>query len=918
MVRRNLNLVYIIFFLFCNSLTFAQSVSGKVTDISNNPIVGALVVVEGTDYASYTNASGKFILSAMEPGAYQLLISSDRYQETVVSFDINEEDLNLATIIMQGSINIAQDDESDIAIISIGDLSAGQEQDMIFSSILSSGNDVFEQAASYNFWSARFRIRGYDNERTQLYINGMSMNDLDDGRIYWNAWGGLNDVMRNRDSELGLGSSGIGFGNIGGISEINVRASTQRPGSRLRYSLGNRSYVHRLAFTHNSGERKSGWSYSVSGARRWGNEGYIEGTFYDSWSYFGNVEKVLNDEHKIGLTIMGTPLQRGRSGGSIQEMYDLTDNVYYNPYWGYQNGEKRNARIYKSHLPIGILNHDWNISESTTIRTSIGYQSGKYGTTGLDWYLAPDPRPDYYRKLPSFQESEEAAALVTQFYQENPEATQIQWDQLYNINYNKYAEIENVNGIEGNTVAGRLSSYIIEEQRFDNNKLSFNTIVESVISPSLIVHGGFQFLNEKTENFKVLDDLMGGEFFVDYDEFAIRDFPGNNEVIQNDLNNINRVLYEGDVFGWNYDINTSRIGSWGQLRYEGSKMDYHFSGEISRTGFYREGYYKNGRFPNNSFGKSDTKSFNNFGVKGGATYKIDGRNYLYANGTYRTSAPYSRFAYLSARTRDEVVSGLKSETIFGGEAGYLLRFPALKGRLSAYYTEFKDQVESASFYHDEERTFVNYVMNGIDKRHMGIELGIEGNITSTLSVELAGAIGEFIYTSRPEASISQDNNAEKIDDGRVVYIKNFYVPGTPQTAGTIGLNYRSPRFWFVNLNLNYFDRAYLDFNPDRRTIYGVDLVNKTENPELWSQIIDQERLDAQYTVDLFAGKSWRFNDYYLSANISINNILNNQKFITGGFEQYRYDYEGKDINRFPPRYFYSYGTNFSVNVSFSF
>jgi len=592
--------------------------------------------------------------------------------------------------------------------------------------------------------------------------------------------------------------------------------------------------------------------------------------------------------------------------------------VYYNPNWGYQNGEKRNARAYISHLPTAIFQHKWNISDNTNLVTSIGYQTGRYGTTGLDWFLAPDPRPDYYRKLPSWQESDESRAQVEQFYRGNPEALQLQWARFYETNKNKTTTVRDVDGITGNDVTGRLSSYIIQEQRFDNNRFSFNTQLESAISPSFQLTLGLQHHQEVAENFKTLDDLLGGEFYIDYDEFAIRDFPGDISIIQNDLNNPNRLVYEGDVFGWDYDVRSRRSTLWGQGEYIGSNLDLHIGLELSQNAFFRRGYTKVGKFPDNSEGDSDQQSFTNYGIKGGLTYKLDGRNYFYANGTYRTQSPYPRFSYLSARTRDEIVNDLTSETIFGGEAGYILRFPSLKGRVSAYYMEFRDQIESISFYHDEERTFVNYVMNGVDKRHMGIEVGVEGNITSTLSIEIAGALGEYIYNSRPRATISQDNNAETIDEDRLVYLKNFYVPGTPQTAGTIGLNYRSPKFWFVNLNVNYFDRAYLDFNPDRRTAVGVELVNKEEQPELWNSIIDQQRLDSQMTVDMFAGKSWRLDDYFISANLSLNNILNNQDFITGGFEQYRFDYETKDVNTFPPRLFYAYGINYSLNVSVSF
>lgn len=910
--------------VFCTVLWISElwgqgSVSGRVLDDTRRPVPGILVAAEHTDYAIYTNASGRFILSQLPTGNYRIIIlrESDNLKlERNVSIEASD--------VFLGDVVLEQVSESiilpgDIAIITSLDLETGSENnDQEFSSILASGMDYFENASAFQFFAARFRMRGYDNMHNHLFINGMPMNDLDDGRILWSAWGGLNDVFRNRMTHFSLNSSEAGIGGVGGLTSIDLRASGQRKGTQLRYSLSNRTFVHRLAATYNTGESKSGWALSLSASRRWGNEGFIQGTFFDSYAYFASLEKKWNDQHRTNVVVMGVPLKRGRAGGSFQEMYDVLDDVFYNPFWGYQNGKKRNARVYHAHQPIMIFNHDWQINKKTSLKTSIGMQTGRFGTSGLDWYLAPDPRPDYFRKLPSFQQTAQMESLISQYYRENPEAAQIQWDRLFDINRNKFGIIENANGIEGNTIQGRLSSYVVEEQRFDNNKLTFNTLIHTVLTPRIHFSGGIMLAHEWIENFRVLLDLLGGDFYVDFDQFAIREFPGQTDLFQNDLNQPNRVLYEGDKFGWNYDIITQKALSWGQVEYTGRRWDYHFSASLSTHRFYREGYFKNGRFPDRSLGKSETHQFFNYALKGGGTLKIDGRNYLYTNLTWRTHAPLARFAYLSPRTRDQVVDGLTNEKVAGGEIGYIFRSPTLKGRLSGYYTNFRNRIDNISFYHDEERTFVNYTLTGIDTRHMGIEAGIQMKITPKLEFESALALGEYIHTSRPLATISRDNTADLFDVNRTVYMKNFYVAGMPQTAGTLGARYNSSRFWWASLHLNYFSRAFIGVNPDRRTERAVELLSKEENPELWNQIIEQEEFDSNFTLDGYAGKSWRLKKGILVINFNINNILGNTRFVTGGFEQYRFDYQGKDVNRFPPRYFYAFGRNYSLNASYRF
>jgi hypothetical protein len=160
------------------------------------------------------------------------------------------------------------------------------------------------------------------------------------------------------------------------------------------------------------------------------------------------------------------------------------------------------------------------------------------------------------------------------------------------------------------------------------------------------------------------------------------------------------------------------------------------------------------------------------------------------------------------------------------------------------------------------------------------------------------------------ATVSVDNTSELLAEDEVVYAKNFYVSGTPQQAYTLGLNYRAKQFWFVNLNFNYYSQMWLEFNPARRTTQAVDLV--PEGSEQYKAITEQEQLDDQFTVDLFAGKSWKLNsafpglkrNTFLVLNVGISNLLNNEDFITGGYEQLRFDYEEKDPNAFAPKYFY--------------
>lgn len=801
------------------------------------------------------------------------------------------------------------------------DMNDGSAQNI--SSQMSAGRDPFLNAATFKFSAARFRIRGYDSDMFGTYMNGIPMENLDNGFTPYGLWGGLNDVMRNRDGSHGLKATPYAFGEFGGLNYIDTRASAQRQQTSVNYALSNRNYSNRLMITHSTGLMKKGWAVTVSGSRRWADQGYSDGTYYDGWSAFIAVDKRINDRHLLSLVAFGTPTENGRQGASVKEMLDLAGTNYYNPYWGYQNGKVRNSSIGKSFQPMAILTHDWKISDKMNLLTSASFMKGDRSTTGLDWYNAPDPRPDYYRYLPSYQLDPAMAQQVENSLRNDINNRQINWDNLYTVNAASYETFKNANGIEGNDISGKRSHYIVEERIINTTKANFNTTLNTAIKSNIDLSAGFSYQYQKNHNYKVVNDLLGGDFYVDVNQFAERDFPTNQTANQNDLNNPNRIVRVGDKVGYNYDINIKKASAWVQTQVKLRKIDFFVALEHSYTSFFRYGNVKSGLFPNNSYGKSATHDFYNYAAKGGLTYKIDGRNYIFGNAGYMTRAPFYDNAYLAPRTRDFVQDNLENELVTTAEAGYIMNAPTIKIRATGYFTRFENQLNVLTFYNDEFRNFVNYALSNIDKVHAGVEFGIETKVYKGLTANAAASIGQFTYDSRQRATVTSDNSAEVLSSNNIIYSKNFNVP-TPQQAYTIGLDYRSPKYWFLNVNFNYFTKMFLDFNPLRRTANATTGVD--DKSPLWNEIIDQTKLDDQYTLDAFAGYSWMMNRKYKSLkkrtylvfNIGVNNILDNQDIVSGGYEQLRFDFAGKDTDKFPDKRYYAYGINFFASIGFRF
>jgi len=812
------------------------------------------------------------------------------------------------------------------------DLLENEQQSQDISGLLQSSRDVYVNQAGFNFSAARYRLRGYSSENTRLFFNGIPVNDPENGWTIWSYWGGLNDVTRYPENSFGISNSAANFGSIGAYSYISALPSVKNTGTRVSYAATNRSYRNRAMYTYNSGLNNKGWGFLISGSSRWSDEGYVPGTYYSAGSYLLSIEKKINNKHTVNLMGFGAPTVQGRQGIAVQETYELTGENFYNPYWGYQTQndgtqKKRNARSRNNHKPYITLGHYWNISEKLNIQSNFYAITGRTANTNLNWFNANDPRPDYYKYLPSYFlnnqgtldgsqiiENQQEYNKVLEGWQTNdPNTTQLNWDLLYNANYNNLYTQNNIGGEEGNSYTAKRSKYIVEEYRLDPRHYGFNSFGKLTVNENSDLNFGLSISNYKSKNFRLMNDLLGGDYWVDIDQFALRDFDDPNQA-QNDLQNPNKIIKVGDIFGYNYDIHVNKNEIFSSYSFNKNRVESFFGINFSTTTFWREGKMQNGRFPDNSLGKSEKQTFLNYGAKFGFLYKITGRHLLSINGMYKTEAPYVRNAYVSPRTRDQLVPNLSSTEIISGDINYNVRLPFLKARLTGFFTQINNQTWARSFYHDEYRTFVNYMMTNVDQTFMGIEFGFESNITSTLQFTGAFTVGDYLYKSRPVATITRDNSQEVIALDKVIYLKNFKIGGMPQQASSLGLKYNSPKYWYAGINFNYFTDIYLSPNPDRRTAEA--LAGYGEEYPYVNEIIDQTKLKNGNAMNLFIGKSWKFykNNSYLRLGLNVNNLLDNTKFKTGGFEQLRYD--ASNIQRFPNKYGYMYGRTYFLMLSY--
>lgn len=844
------------------------------------------------------------------------------------------------------------------------------------SNVASSNNDPYHSQVGFLWSSMRFRVRALDNRYSTTFLNGLEFNDLELGRYNYSLLGGLNDATRSKEGTSGFENNTFGVTGIGGGENINLRASHISKGQKVTLTACNRNYTSRMMYTFGTGVMNNGWSLAGSVGYRWAKEGVIEGTFYNSLSYLLAVEKRTADQrHYFSFTTFGAPTERAQQGASTEEAYWLANSHYYNPNWGYQNGEKRNARVVRDYEPTALFSWDWNISERTHLSTTLAFKYSNYSSSALGWAgEAYDPRPDYYKNLPSsifnvYNPDKnnpdylaqnpflvEAYNSLYDLWQEKSNR-QINWDRMYFVNRQQGGE----------------SLYYLERRHNDQIVGAWSTTLSHSFNTHSKLLAGLTYNKTVGMHYKTIGDLLGGEYLTDVSKFAAGDYGILSDEAQSDLRYPSRKVKEGDRFGYDYTTHVTLEKLWTQYNYHSGAFNIDVAGHLDGTQMERVGNMQNGQNPHNSLGSSGWAKFLGGGVKGQLAWAPMAGQRLALAASWEKKAPLIRDAFAAPRVQNNYVNNLKLEQIVGAEASYQFVLGPVSGKLLGYYNQFANGVEQTAFFYDASSAFVYLTMSGVEKRHYGVELALNYEILENLSLHLTGTYGEAEYTNNPLAQLTTEGMSSR-DNLKVnswknpvtgnqealrVAAKGMREGSTPLTALNVGLKYNR-NYWFFEVNANYFDRVYLAFSQYRRlsnvmTGYTPTSVNaeglltydvsQAELDEdggvLWNtsgssyQLISpkQEKFKGGWMFDASVGKSIRLrHGHQMSINLQLQNITNNTNMRTGGYEQNRdnsyYNTYGtgdgsKGLEKAynfaqNAKYYYANAFNFFLNANYRF
>ncbi len=889
-------------------------VSGRVVTEDQSPLANVIIVVEGTQLSLSSSSDGRFSFETALKGKYVLKLSSKDCLPKRIPLILEYDDMDLGNLSLQ--LDIASEKSDNLITLTENDLFDDGGEVSNSTGLLQATRDIFLTKAAFDFGQAFFRVRGYDSREGQVLINGLVMNKFFDGRPQWNNWGGLNDVVRNQEFTNGLEAFKYAFGGVLGNTNINMRPSDLRVGTRLSTSFSNRTYSGRFMATHTSGTNKKGLGYSLSASRRWGNQGFIEGTLYDAYSFFGAVEYQFNPKNSLVLTSVLAKNRRGRSSAITEEVFELKGNDY-NPFWGEQHGNIRNSRERNIFEPIVMLNH-YHKSNSFQLTTGIAYQTGTRSRSRLGYYNAPNPDPTYFRYLPSFYINNPIgadftnAALARTGFLNN---SQINWSQLYRANTNPENQ-------------GR-AAYILQEDAMDDTQISLASNASITLGNSIKLDCGIVLRSLNSKNYAEIIDLLGSEFHEDIDPFSNT---------RNDMNG-NPKKVEGEIFNYHYDIKVSEWNAFAQVNVLKGPWRVFLAANLSGITYQRNGRYQNERFLEGSLGLSERLQFSNIGMKSGISYQITSRHWLQANAGFTERPPTLQNTFINPRENHGIVPNIQLETVSTVDLNYLIRLPDVTGRVTGFYTRFQNTTDVNFFFVDAGvgSDFVQEVLTDLDRLHMGLELGLEYQVSPQVKLSFAANLGKYLFASNPNVTINFDTagaeedfiNPDGFEDLGIANIKDLRLSQGPQTAFALGVEYRDPNYWWIGATGNYLADNYANISTITRTSSflldpetGQSFPNAT--PENVTPLLRQESLDDFYLLNVVGGKSWLINGKYISIFASINNVFD-AVYRTGGFEQSRNGNFGqlqqdnlRNDPSFAPRYWYGFGRTFFLNLAVSF
>ena len=832
---------------------------GIVTDRSTNETIpGVTITADGTAKGTVSGIDGTFELKL---DAEKVILQFRHISYKTLSYEFSGKP---GTIIQTGTIALEPNivDLDEIKIISsfvsdrytpvaVSTVEAKTIEQKIgnqdYPEILKMTPGIYATKEGGGSGDDRLTLRGFQQENVSLLLNGVPVSSMENGLVYWSNWSGLTDATEAIQVQRGLGASRVAMNSVGGTINIITKQTSAVAGGSLRYSLSNYGNS-KTSLSFSTGKLKNGTSVTFLGSHTKG-PGFVDATYVNGWAYFLSLSREFGKKHRLALTAMGAPERHGqRNYGMSQADFDKF-GVKYNQNWGEYNGKILSLSENFYHKPQINLNHYWNISPKAFLATSAYVSFGNGGGRYTEAYNYGKPTWDYRKN------------------------NQIDFDQVFLTNSTNPDSTTLADG----SVAKGYSKNILTNYKANHYWVGLLSSLSLDVNENLKITTGIHLRNFRSHLYEEVDDLMGGDFWVEQYAWSLAGVSGREQIKKH-----------GDVINVDNYSMISYGNLFGQAEYKSGNLSAFIASTVSGTYYTRKDTYN---YPGNPMSEPVTKS--GFDIKGGAGYKVGKYGNVYGNVGFYSREPYYKFVFVNFS--NTVAHDLVNEKITSAEAGYTYESGKVTARINLYYTLWKDKsLLTRENIQLADSTLTRSLVRGLNALHQGIEAEISYRVLQNLTLGTTVSLGNWKWQNDVTASIYNDNQV--LVDSMMVYTTGLYVGDAPQTQLGLSAEYRTVDGFRLSADWVFYDRLYANFDPANRN-----------NPDDRSQ---SYRISSYSLLDLYAGYDFQVKQFPVSLQLACQNIFNKESIIRGD------DGAGHDLATF--KGFWSLGRTFNISAKISF
>jgi hypothetical protein len=760
-----------------------------------------------------------------------------------------------------------------------------EEEDGWIPGMLQTKNSAYFQLLQFNGYGIGWKYRGFENSST-LTINGIEWNSKKLGVDLNAAMFGIYTLSRTEKITTGFVPTENGLAASPVMRYVNMNASDFSKNITISNRFQPLTGSFQTNFIWSTGRLKKSWYAQLKLQHE---QSFIQNPTLGKRALKGfviNMHKSFTKHQYLNINFWYNHRYQTKQSPSVNEVLKLSQNELYQPGWGWLDGGLVFPNAKTSKLPIVQVQYSRKINETHRFQVNWALVKGIQSVDGLDWTSVKDPRPDYYKYLPSFYKDSVLNNRLKQFYKEHPIRLQINFDEMRRVNQsNKDKRAYYIISKEKANIQMAQQAFHYYFDWTDRMQFSFhvNSILEQI---------------EKTNS--VLD-LLGGNYFLNYNTWVSDD---EASVFQFDINQPDQKIKEGDIWGAHYSIKNIDQQASALFFWQSDRIESSIGFGYGLSYFQREGFNQNGLFPNNSIGKSSWYFFPSQKIQWQLMYKYSPRTYIKLNSLFHQESPNWIDAFKNIAMQDNLTEYLLPIHHLGLNLGVYYLGMNYRTEVQFFSYHQKNQSGRTSFYHDFYNAFVQANYGLFNSNKLGIEWSVESQFATRFNHQLAIGWGNYTISNNPIYSIQSLGSNYPLESGNLHLSKlpELSTPKVILALGSQGQLSNSVRFgissvfaWNRSIEVDYFRRSFL-----------------------WEKkIISPEQLPNGFITNCFINKniSYKVKDdqHQIRLFLQFQNLFNMQ-FSVFAFEQTRYDYKGHDPLKFAPKYLQGYPSNVFLQI----